>query len=92
MYVRAGCKDSNLTPNLQMKVVELLRIAGEMLKRMSDNDVLRDDWRFVPMYEEFMNMRSMGVKYAEVIRMLAEDYNIGRSTVERAIRRLSKEC
>ena len=75
-----------------MKIVELLKLAAETLKTMSCHDVLRDDWRFVPMYEEYHNMRSMGIKYSEVIRMLAEDYNVGRSTVERAIRRLSKEC
>ena len=75
-----------------MKIVELLKIAAETLKTMSENDVMRDDFRFVPMYEEFLNMRSMGVKYSEVIRMLAEDYNVGRSTIERAIRRLGKEC
>ena len=26
---------------------------------MSENDVMRDDWRFVPMYEEFQSMRGM---------------------------------
>lgn len=73
-----------------MKIVELLKIARETLKLMSKNDVLLDDWKFVPMYEEYQNMRSMGVKYSETIRMLAEDYNVGKSTIERAIRRLSK--
>ena len=35
-----------------MKVVELLKLGGEMLKLMSKHEVNRDDWRFVPMYEE----------------------------------------
>ena len=92
--VRVQSYDKNFEiPNFaHMKMVELLKLAGETLKVMSENDVLRDDWRFVPMYEEFHHMRSMGIKYSEVIRILAEDYCIGRSTVERAIRRLSKEC
>lgn len=75
-----------------MKVVELLRIGGEMLKTMSENDVNRDDWRFVPMYEEFQTMRMNGLKYRECIRMLSEDYNVSRATIERAIRRLSSDC
>lgn len=75
-----------------MKVVELLKLGGEVLKLMSRNDVLRDDWRFVPMYEEFQEMRSKGVKYRECIRMLAEDYHISRATVERAIKRLERDC
>lgn len=63
-----------------------------MLKLMSENDVMRDDWRFVPMYEEFLTMRENGVKYRECVRMLSEDYHVSRATVERAIRRLDGEC
>lgn len=75
-----------------MKVVELLKIGAEMLKLMSRNEVNRDDWRFVPMYEEFQEMRDKGVKYREAVRMLAEDYHVSRATVERAIKRLEGEC
>lgn len=75
-----------------MKVIELLKIGGEMLKLMSENEVNRDDWRFVPMYEEFKEMRDKGLKYREAVRMLAEDYHVSRATVERAIRRLEADC
>lgn len=75
-----------------MKVIELLKIGAEMLKLMSKNEVNRDDWRFVPMYEEFRQMRNKGVKYREAVRMLAEDYHISRATVERAIKRLESDC
>lgn len=75
-----------------MKVVELLKLGGEMLKLMSENEVNRDDWRFVPMYEDFQEMRDKGVKYREAVRMLAEDYHVSRATVERAIKRLEGEC
>ena len=75
-----------------MKVIELLKIGGEMLKLMSQNEVNRDDWRFVPVVEEFQQMRKNGVKYREAVRMLAEDYHISRATVERAIKRLESDC
>ena len=75
-----------------MKVVELVKISSEALKLMSKNDVMRDDWRFVPMYEEFMMMREGGLKYSECVRMLSEDYHVSRATIERAIRRLGAEC
>ena len=75
-----------------MKVVEMLKLGGEMLKLMSENEVNRDDWRFVPMYEEFHTMRRNGMKYREAVRMLAEDYHISRATVERAIKRLERDC
>lgn len=75
-----------------MKVYEMLKLGGEMLKLMSANEVNRDDWRFVPLYEEFRAMRHNGMKYREAVRMLAEDYHISRATVERAIKRLERDC
>jgi DNA-binding MurR/RpiR family transcriptional regulator len=44
------------------------------------------------MYHEYLNMRRNGVKYRAVIQMLAEEYNTSKASVERAIRRLGKEC
>lgn len=75
-----------------MKVIELLKLAAETLKLMSKHEVNRDDWRFVPMYEEFQTMRSNGVKYRECVKTLASDYHVSRATVERAIKRLEGEC
>lgn len=74
-----------------MKVVELLKIGGEILKLMSANEVNRDDYRYVSLFEEFKNMRALGVKYREAVRMLAEDYGISRSTVERVVSRLDRD-
>lgn len=74
-----------------MKIVEMLKMGASMLKMMSENDVLRDDYRWVGMYEEFQQMRRCGLKYREAVRMLAEDYGTSQSTVERAMRRLDRE-
>ncbi len=75
-----------------MKVVELLRIGKELLKLMSENDVKRDDYKFVKMYQEYLTMRKNGVKYRATIQMLSEEYSTSKASVERAIRRLSKDC
>lgn len=75
-----------------MKVVELLEIGGKMLKLMSENDVNRDYYRFVPMYYEFIQMRRNGMKYREAVRMLADDYKTSKASIERAIKKLSQDC
>lgn len=75
-----------------MKKVELLKIMHEGLKKLSESEVMRDDFRWVKLYEEFQVMRSRGLKYREAARMLAKDYHIGRATVERIVRRLDGEC
>ena len=75
-----------------MKAVELVKISSEALKMMSKHDVLRDDWRFVPMYEQYQHMRSLGIKYRACIRTLATDHHVSQATIERALRRLSRNC
>ena len=75
-----------------MKKVELLKLLHEGLKMLSKCEVMRDDYRYIGMYEEFQRMRGMGIKYREVVRMLAKDYHLGRATIERVIRRLEGDC
>lgn len=75
-----------------MKRYEALKLVGGTLKMLSDFEVNYDDWRFVPLYEEFQEMRDKGMKYREAVRMLAEDYHISRASVERAIKRLESDC
>ena len=75
-----------------MKRFEALKLVGGTLKMLSDFEVNYDDWRFVPMYEDFQEMRDKGVKYREAVKMLAEDYHVSRATVERAIKRLDCDC
>lgn len=71
-----------------MKKVELLKLLHEGLKMLSNCEVMRDDYRYIGMYEEFQHMRGMGIKYREVVRQLAKDYHLGRATVERILKRL----
>ena len=75
-----------------MKRYEALKLVGGTLKMLSVFEVNYDDWRFVPLYEEFQEMRDKGMKYRETVRMLAEDYHISRASVERAIKRLESDC
>ena len=75
-----------------MKKVELLKILCEGLKMLSCCEVMRDDYRYIGMFEEFQNMRKAGLKYREAVRQLAKEYHIGRATVERAIKRLDGDC
>ena len=75
-----------------MKRYEALKLVGGTLKMPSVFENNYDDWRFVPLYEEFQEMRDKGIKYREAVRMLAEDYHISRASVERAIKRLESDC
>lgn len=73
-----------------MKAVEVLKISGELLKVMSENDIARDDWQYVGMYEEFLHRRAMRQGVKRIVRELAERYGVSVRTVERVRKRLRK--
>ena len=75
-----------------MKVTEFLKIASPILSAMERNDIMRNDYRYLQTYEDFLNMRSHKVKYRTAIRILAKENNISDRTLERIFKRLSKEC
>jgi len=74
-----------------MKALELLRIGATMLSVMSENDIMRDDYKYLNAYDSFLNMRRNRVKYRSAIKMLAEENNVGERTLERIFKRLAKE-
>ena len=59
---------------------------------MSKADVMRDDWKYLGLYDQYKCMREKRIKYREVVRQLSLDYGISESSVERIVRRLSKDC
>lgn len=75
-----------------MKVVELLKLGAETLKMMSRNGIFVDDWKYIDAYEDFRRMRELGVKYNVAIKEVANDLHVTKRTLQRAFKRLSKEC
>ena len=75
-----------------MKIIELLRISTEALKLMSENGIYVDDYKYIDAYEQFLRMRMFGIKYRAAIAIMAEERGIGERTLQRAFKRLSREC
>ena len=75
-----------------MKVYEMLKLECETLKTMSQNGIYINDYTYVEVYEQFRRMRSMGVKYEHALIQLSMERNIAKRTLQRAFKRLSKDC
>lgn len=74
-----------------MKVIEILQLGREILKKMSECGIKVDDYKYADMYREYEEMRSKGEKYWYVIKCLSDRYKVSESKAIRIIRRLSKE-
>lgn len=56
---------------------------------MSDFDIPVHYYRYIPMFENYLEMLDSGDKKAYIILYLAEKYNVSDSTVKRVIKALS---
>ena len=74
-----------------MKVIDFLKIGREFLKRMSNLDLKRDDYKHIELYEEYMVMRGEGYKVDYILSILSCKYKLSESTIKRIVKRLSNE-
>lgn len=74
-----------------MRAIELVKISSEAMKVMSEIGIRTDDWRYVRMYEDFVEMRRNREKFRYIIAVLAERYGVSESTVKRVVGRMSRE-
>lgn len=63
-----------------------------VLKMLSRNGVYMDDWKYVDAYDRYVRMRGLGLKQREAVRMLSDELQVSRRTLERAFKRLAGDC
>lgn len=74
-----------------MKQHELLRIASSMLKAFSDNGIDAGDVKYLPLYEEYIRLKTEGHKVGYIVCYLSEKYGCSEITVYRVVKRMEQE-
>lgn len=75
-----------------MKVIELLKIGRETLKTLQESCVKMDDYRFIPLYDEYVKIVGGGGKTSFAVALLAEKYAISERKVYYLINRFNSDC
>lgn len=73
-----------------MLAIDLVRFCAEMLKRLSECDILLDDYKRVGMCDEYCKLIDDGHKKEYAIAIVTEKYGVSESTVRRAVKRLCR--
>ena len=74
-----------------MKAIEILKIGEELLKTMSKIDLHLKDYKFINLFEEYLQRRLDGEKVESILYNLSLKYNFSESTIKRLTKRLSRE-
>lgn len=75
-----------------MKVVEILKLTGEIMKILQNSCVKMGDYKFVDLYDQYAEMVKSGQKSSYAVTMLAEKYGISERKVYYLLKHFSKDC
>lgn len=75
-----------------MKVGDLLKIGVEMLKMLHENGISIDDYKYIPLFLDYQQMKEQGEKTTYVVAILSERYNVCERKVYKLLQMLLKDC
>lgn len=67
----------------------LLKLNLNQIEIMSKCGLSVDDGRYIPMYEEYLQLRREGVAKDRIYQYFEGKYHVSESTVKRVVKRLS---
>jgi hypothetical protein len=81
-----------LTKFCTMKVADLVKFSGEMLKRLHETGISMDDYQWLQLYEEYERMKKEGNKTTWVVADLSRRFGICERKVYKVVRRFATDC
>ena len=75
-----------------MKVADLVKFSGEMLKRLHDSGISVEDYKYLQMYEEYEAMKRDGNKTTWIVADLSRRYDMCERKVYKVVERFRKDC
>lgn len=75
-----------------MTVFEILSFNRELLNRLFSTGVKANDYIYVDLYNDYMQMRDTGYKMTYIVAMLSDKYHVSERQVYSVIGRLGKDC
>jgi hypothetical protein len=75
-----------------MTVFEILSFNRELLSRLFSTGVKANDYIYVNLYSDYMQMRGSGNKMTYIVAVLSEKYVVSERNVYSIIGRLGKDC
>lgn len=75
-----------------MKVIEVLNLNKELLKKFQQVGIRLDDVQYVDLYDEYKKMLANGEKVSYIIATLADKYDVSERKVYDLIRRFKADC
>lgn len=73
-----------------MQIIDLMKFSAMILETLSKNGIKTSDYKFISLYNDYLNMCNIGEKTTYIVAHLAQKYDTSESTVYRIIRRFRR--
>lgn len=74
-----------------MKVYELLTFNKELLKRIHSAGLRADDYKYVDLYNEYIDRLNMGEKVTYIVAILSAKYSVSERQVYNVVQKFGRE-
>ncbi|MEE0118548.1 MAG: hypothetical protein U0I09_03040 [Bacteroidaceae bacterium] len=75
-----------------MKVIEILNLNKELLKKFQMAGIRMDDVQYIDLFNEYRVLVTQGEKVSYIVATLADKYTISERKVYDLIRRFKTDC
>lgn len=75
-----------------MKVADLIKFSCGMLKTLHDFGISVDDYRYLPLYEDYLLMQESGEKTTYIVAVLCQKYGLCERKIYKVLKHFKREC
>lgn len=75
-----------------MKVIEILNLNKELLKKFQTAGIRMDDVQYIDLFNEYLALVARGEKVSYIVATLADKYTISERKVYDLIKRFKSDC
>ena len=75
-----------------MKVIEILNLNKELLKKFQTAGIRMEDVQYIDLFNEYLALVTQGEKVSYIVATLADKYTISERKVYDVIKRLNRDC
>lgn len=75
-----------------MRVYEIMFLIPDLLKTLHENGIKTEDYVYIEMYKEYLNMKNRGHKTTYIVATLSEKYHICERKVYKVMERMERRC
>lgn len=75
-----------------MKVIEILNLNKELLKKFQTAGIRMEDVQYIDLFNEYLALVTQGEKVSYIVAILADKYTISERKVYDLIKRFKSDC